>query len=521
MREAVGRCLDRCVKLLWLASALAVIASPATAASSAGRPEWIEVAPEGHYFQTASGAPFIVIGQNDAITWPYLSDLLVAGDVGSVRGYLERLRESGVNTMRVMFEYAQFQFGLAENPLGEFRQPVVEFWDRFIELAEEYGIYLIVTPWDPFWMQREWDENPYNVENGGIMADMKGFLTDPDAVAAQKRRFAFMVDRWGGSPAILAWELMNEIELWWGARPREIADWISEMARFIRQRELERYGRTHLLTASLATPFPGPELVEAVLAHPDLDFATTHQYAGPAVNAPVNTVDAADAVALATAYAKMQLPDGRPYLDTESGPIDAWIPDGDFDAEYYHNMSWAHLASGGAGQGLRWPYRNPHVLSDEMRAVQAGMARFVKAFDWRGFVPRPIDRFAEVRSGTGSSGRINVYGVGDERRMLLWLLDMAPARRESVTATEGARLVIRYADWAEANGVRPPTASGSTADGTAGSGATSTAVVEFWDTRLGGKTLEISLTVEPGAAWEIPLPRFEGDLAIAIYLKGA
>ncbi len=505
MRDVVGRYL----KLFWLSSAVAVVAAPVHAAVSVGALEWIEVAPTGHYFQTTSGSPFIVIGQNDAITWPYLSDLLVAGDVGSVRGYLERLRASGVNTMRVMFEYAQFQYGLAENPLGEFRQPVVEFWDRFIELAEEYGIYLIITPWDPFWMQREWDENPYNIANGGMMEDMRGFLTNPDAVAAQKRRLGFMVDRWGGSAAILAWELMNEIELWWGTTPREITDWISEMASFVRERELKRYGRAHLLTASLATPYPSPELVAAVLAHPDLDFATTHQYAGPAVNAPVNTVDAAHAVALATTYAKTQLPDDRPYLDTESGPIDAWIADGEFDAEYYHNMSWAHLASGGAGQGLRWPYRNPHVLSDEMHAVQAAMARFVKAFDWRGFAPRPVDRYAEVRVGERLLEHISVYGVGDDRRVLLWLLNTAPASCGPVSAVEGAKLVIHHSEWAGSHGVQPDIAPGSTV------------VVEFWDTRVGGEIGKAAFTVVPGAAWEIPLPRFEHDLAIVLYLKGA
>ena len=34
-------------------------------------------------------------------------------------------------------------------------------------------------------------------------------------------------------------------------------------------------------------------------------------------------------------------------------------------------MSWAHLASGGAGGGMRWPNRHPHVLTSGMPPAAA------------------------------------------------------------------------------------------------------------------------------------------------------
>ncbi|HHV55799.1 MAG TPA: cellulase family glycosylhydrolase [Firmicutes bacterium] len=509
--------------------------------------EWIEIAPQGHYFQTESGRPFIVIGHNDAITWPNLDDLLITSNPVETDRYLAKLKANGINTLRIMLEYAQESYGLLENPLGEFAPRVVAFWDRFIKLAETYDIHLIITPWDPFWMERNWARNPYNRRNGGPMDSMKGFLTDPEAIAWQRRRLAFAIERWGGSPAILAWELMNEIELWWGATPQEISQWITETAAFVRTREMELYGRTHLLTASLATPFPSKALVDAVLNHPDLDFATTHQYVGPATNQPTNTVDAALDVELATLYARSQLTDKRPYLDTESGPIDRWINDPAFDTEYYHNMSWAHLASGGAGQGLRWPYRNPHVLTEGMYRVQAALARFVDAFDWKGFVPAPIARYATVEAtpspaqdsapasaSTLSIPDVRVFGVADKTRALLWLLNMTsrdaeqgrrtPASQPLGTATgrpalEGAFLIVDRKSWREQvwNGQFGQAKASQAYAAEAGPTATAseTLTVQFWNTYTGEMIAETRV-VTAADTWTIPLPAFDRDLAIVI-----
>jgi mannan endo-1,4-beta-mannosidase len=58
----------------------------------------------------------------------------------------------------------------------------------------------------------------------------------------------------------------------------------------------------------------------------------------------------------------------RPYTDTEHGPIHAFndhrtsLPEA-FDDEYERHLMWAHLATGGAGSGMRWPARRPHLLS--------------------------------------------------------------------------------------------------------------------------------------------------------------
>ena len=402
-------------RLAYYVLLLVLLFTSIVVASADAKAELITVARGGRYFQKGDEA-FLIIGPNDALTWPGLSPLLGRTSPQAAKEYMEKLASHGVNTVRVMIEYAQYPHGLLENPLGEYRTEVVEFWDTFFTWLEDYDMYAIVTPWDPFWMERTWHQNPYNTRNGGMMDSMYGCLTHPEALERQKERFAFMIERWGHSKHILAWELMNEIELWWGATTQEIDGWISEMADFVREQQLKTHGFTQLITASSAANMPSGALGKVIYDHPKLDFATSHLYTGPGMNAPRNTTDVVTEVALAVNYALWQIKDNRPYTDTESGPIDMWIGSSTFDAEFLHNVSWAHLASGGAGTGMRWPYRSPHVLTTGMLESLSRIAAFIKAFDFTGFVPESLGPDLILPAGH------EVVGIGDANRKLIWLV---------------------------------------------------------------------------------------------------
>src|SRR4051794_31103034 len=55
----------------------------------AGRPlPWVRLAPGRRYFETEDGAPFLVIGQNDSLTWPELEGLIGRRDVPAVDRHL-------------------------------------------------------------------------------------------------------------------------------------------------------------------------------------------------------------------------------------------------------------------------------------------------------------------------------------------------------------------------------------------------------------------------------------------------
>ena len=83
-----------------------------------------------------------------------------------------------------------------------------------------------------------------------------------------------------------------------------------------------------------------------------------------------------------------QITDGRPFSTSEHGPIhtfkdhDITLPEA-FDDEYFRYIQWEHLASGGAGGGMRWPNRDPPIsCTAGMRRAQRALAGFLPLIDW-------------------------------------------------------------------------------------------------------------------------------------------
>lgn len=249
---------------------------------------YISVTSSGRYFQDERRQGFLAIGQNDAITWPGLHELLRRDDPAATEQYIVNLRENGVTVSRVMMEYAQFKKGWLEHTLGLFSPTITRFWDEFIPLCEKHGLYLLLTPYDTFWQVRNWKDYPYSGKAGGPCVQKRDWLTRPDVIEAHKRRWTYILERWGSSSAIFAWDLMNEIDLHFGNTADEISHYITEMAAFVRETETRLYGKTHLLTASSAAAIPEGALADAIYNHPALDFANTHLYVGKGIRSPRN-----------------------------------------------------------------------------------------------------------------------------------------------------------------------------------------------------------------------------------------
>ena len=57
---------------------------------------WIRLAPGRRYFEDESGGPFLIIGQNDALTWPELEGLLGRKDTPSVDKHLAYLKSLSI-----------------------------------------------------------------------------------------------------------------------------------------------------------------------------------------------------------------------------------------------------------------------------------------------------------------------------------------------------------------------------------------------------------------------------------------
>jgi hypothetical protein len=97
-----------------------------------------------------------------------------------------------------------------------------------------------------------WDENPWNARNpDGFLDKPADFFRSEKARRLTKQKYRYIVARWGYSPAVMAWELFNEVH-WVDALRFEldeplVADWHREMASFIRS--VDPHG--HLVTTSM------------------------------------------------------------------------------------------------------------------------------------------------------------------------------------------------------------------------------------------------------------------------------
>jgi hypothetical protein len=416
--------------------------APLAARLPDGRLPWVEVAPEAPYFMTETGEAWHPVGQNDAISWVELKGLFRRRNVAAVEAYLERLAAHGVTCMRLMLEYAQVRHRYFENPAGCWAPNMVRYWDDLFALCERHGIRILLTPFDTFWMWLHFRHHPYNARRGGPLDHPSRVLISPEAREAIKARLTFAAERWGGSGVLFAWDLWNEIhpaQAEMSAEP--FGAFIADLSAHLRGVEMRAHGRTHPQTVSLF----GPELVwraplkmeGAIFRHPALDFASIHIYEQGTIDDPRNTVDAAVSMGRIVRDSLAEIGDRRPFFDSEHGPIHRFkdrhrtLP-AIFDDEYFRHMQWAHLASGAAGGGMRWPNRNPHVLTPGMRLAQRGLSRFLPLIDWVRFERRNASGDVRLTAPGGEpveAAQVERFCCASDDQAVVYLL-----RRDRLTA---------------------------------------------------------------------------------------
>lgn len=380
---------------------------------------WIRCARGAPYFETELGAPWTPVGHNEAITWPNLAALYRRRDPAAVERHFSDLAAHGVTCLRLMLDYSQGRGRHLETRCGHFSRAMIQLWDDLIALGERHGIRFLITPFDTFFMARRWKTHPYAQQAGGPCRSVRDMFTCPETRASIINRLLFATRRWGHSHAVFGWDLWNEIDSFYarGAMPA-VQDFVTEVSEALRAEEERLYGRAHLQTVSVYLPVleERPALADVVFRHPSLDFASVHLYEKGTIDNPRRTLAPAEATARLLTSALAQCPPDRPLLDTEHGPIHAFndrhttLPD-EFDTDCFRRTQWAHLASGGAGGGMRWPYRQPHVLLPAMHEAQAVLASFLPLIDWRHFARRPLgDRlvthgFAGLACGCGDAAQ--------------------------------------------------------------------------------------------------------------------
>ncbi len=431
------------------------------------------------YFAFDNGSTYFPVGVNMA--WS-------TGDtIADYTMWLDALAASGGNFIRLWMAPWNLSIEWIDTGLGDYtrRQFRAYELDRVIELAEERGIYIMLslinhgqfnTSVNP-----EWDDNPYNSANGGPCATPECFATTPEAQRFWERRLRYIVARWGYSPNIMAWEWWNEINWTPLANEKLLTPWIERNSALIR--ELDPYD--HLLTHS-----GSPAALTGVWS--PLDFAQDHFYdRDDFPRTFLNTIPE-----WAEAY-----PD-KPFLVGEFGRASAALS---YDTEgvELHIGIWSAPMNGAAGTAMTWwwdTYVHPNNLWDPLfRGVSAFFAgEDLRAQTWT----RPETDFVE-------RARARVFGLHSPTAAYIWVLnrDYSPQYLESVyldnlragaqdplqiefPMVEGALLVV--------SGFEPGSYT-----------------VEIWDT-LSGTILETQTTEAVDGNVQVALPAFNRDLALKI-----
>ncbi len=112
--------------------------------------------------------------------------------------------------------------------------------DYCVELAAKHNLFLELTLNSHGQLRRdkfdqEWQYNPLSVQNGGFLPSPAMFFTSEKAKEYCRKRYRYIVARWGYSQHIMAWDLWNEIDLAEAYDPAQVAAWHQEMARYLRQ----------------------------------------------------------------------------------------------------------------------------------------------------------------------------------------------------------------------------------------------------------------------------------------------
>jgi hypothetical protein len=299
--------------------------------------------------------------------------------------WFSAMSKAGENITRIWM--APWAFGIEWRKLGYY--DLAEAWrlDYVVRKAEEEGIYIILCLMNHGQLQSggltgQWNENPYNVKNGGSLSKPEDFWTDENAMDLFKRRLRYIVDRWGYSTHILAWELWNEVELTDNYDFGVVAKWHEEIAEYMRK--IDPY--KHLITTSSDPRLGGLN---------GMDFVTVHKYG------PQSFKDIAGAIP--EIVESLWVSYGKPVLITEFGADWRW-----FDNPYYyrdvegvelHNGIWSSILSGSASTSMLWwwdNYIHPYnlyghfrALSNYLKGVNPEKSGFVK-IQAKVLIPSPL-----------------------------------------------------------------------------------------------------------------------------------
>ncbi len=517
--------------------------------------------PYGGRFVFENGDAFLPVGDHLGLSWAFTRTLYPGNiynpqngqlinfyndtpEEGEAEAYFQLLQSRGINTMRIYLEllepgqlnnphWPEGGYWL-EYPARTYNDEMRQFISNLVTLANDYGVYLILSPFDSFHFRDTFEELvPFASSNGGTLDDLDFFYSDPGTLQQAKDRIdviAGWVQAMAHNDHVLGWESISEWDAFgWGRHPSGDgtpdrapdltlrAQWINALQEYMKQADPDR-----MVFSSTISRDPRGPVARAVFNSRSFDAYTTHLYT-PANLEPINNPDSAKGVraaeeqAFLTSYWMLRRTDSRPFIDGEWGMSREDWPDGivsyrdgfqyEDDEDLFRTVLWAGIASGQAGTPLRIVTEeldpNAYILTDpdlpdvslfsidgNMRPLQQVMAAFFAdtslGFDWAHASLMPLTSLIRAEA----QGRaLKAWGSTDGRQGLAYVLHDT---NQSSGTVSGATLTIDGLD------------------------RDSIFDIEVWSTDVGTTAPMRTISAVFSASGEITfnLPDFDRDLAL-------
>lgn len=429
-------------------------------ATGSGAPGYVRIADNGRYLVHGDGSSFYPVG-----LWYNDSYERFGGGQISADG-LDRLKRRGGNFI-CFFPTPLETMGTG---VGRYDQNRSGRLDQLFEWCEERGIKISWNLWFHSYLSEtiwgggnaRWLTNPYR-----NVCEAVDFFASEEAWGYQEKLYRYILARWGYSPSLFLWFVIDEIDGTEGwargdtlaaeAWSRRVHDWF---------RANDPWGRPTTGTKCGAYPqyWPGGCRIFDIAAREIYEAQRWPMPKGARVDGKEELPLRASYLQYAGESAKLWREYGKPGIIGECGWSHTYYePSQPGYMAMYHNALWASLVNGLCATPFWWAWSemlNDNVVNSQLEAF----SRFVGELDLTGADPGPLpvradkglDAWAMKNGGTvfgwavnprlgeGIAGRrVTVEGLEDgEYTLIIYHAWRGRRLSEDTVRVTGGRLTV-------------------------------------------------------------------------------
>lgn len=344
--------------------------------------------------------------------------------------WMEKMNQNNINMMRLWMATWGFalHWGKDYNNFDT-RLNAAARLDKVFDLADKYSIYiqLVLVNHGQFSSQvnAEWQNNPYNSKNGGIIDTPQEFFSNLEARRTFKNEMRYIMARYGYSDKIMAWELFNEVD-WTDAADSSnrlnIYNWHREMGEYMKS--IDPYN--HMITTSYKTNTGMAYSLNVI------DYTNPHDYGYEAKSVALNLPDVQESVIDRYKKPTIQSEIGinwRSGVDTRSA---------DPTGISIRQALWAGMLGGAAGAAMQW-WWDSWIHPNDLWTVFNGAGIFAKEMDLTG------GKYTQLKTSgtvTISNEQAKILGYQYSDRVYGYLFDQSWSHMNKNVLMQSSTIVI-------------------------------------------------------------------------------